>query len=50
MVTSTDPYCDTLVSYTYGYPEIDEPIALTKSNVLNFNYQSSHINIDSNMP
>lgn len=49
-VTSTDKFCDTLVSYTYGYPEVDEPIALSKSNVLNFNHQSSEIKITNDMP
>lgn len=37
-ISSTDPFCDTLVSYTFGYPEIEEPIALTKTNVLNFSH------------
>jgi hypothetical protein len=37
-VTSEDEFRHTLVSYTYGYPEVDEPIALSKSNILNFTH------------
>jgi hypothetical protein len=50
VVTSADPFADTLVSYTYGYPEVDEPIALARSNVLNFTHQASEINVKANMP
>lgn len=43
-------FCDTLISYTNGYEEISEPIALIKSNILNFNHQSKQINVNNNMP
>lgn len=49
-ITSTSPFADTLVSYVYGYPEVDEPLALSKTNILNFNLETSRFTADDNMP
>lgn len=50
LITSQDEFKHTLVSYTYGYPEVNEPIALSKSNILNFTHQASKVTASGDMP
>lgn len=50
MISSTASFQDTLVSYTHGYPEVSEPIALCKTNILNFNLETSRFTDNEHMP
>lgn len=50
LITSSGRFADTLISYTYGYPEVDEPMVLSKTNILNFNLETSRLTVEGEMP